>query len=391
MKICLVTTAFPRWPGDAQGSFIWEAARAIRQQGLSVRVVAMHMPGARTREWMDGIEVLRPRYLLPERWEILRREGGGLPITWKKYPWARILFLPFGAVHTLAVARAAHDADLVHANWTLSAAAGRLSQPIHRRPLIATLQGSDVFQAARTRNGARFARFAIDGSAAITVLSRALARATIALGVPAERVVIVPNGVDTQRFVPRPQTERQKVILFVGSFIERKGVRHLLAAAPQILRRLPGYRIDLIGEGPQEAELRALADRLGVTDRVAFRGFLPQTDVADAMQRSRLFVLPSLEEGLGVVLLEALACGTPIVASNVDGIPDVVAPEVGALVPPAQPDELADAVVAMLAEPVRWAERSTNARARAVEQFDWQVVAARYVRLYQSILEGANR
>jgi glycosyltransferase involved in cell wall biosynthesis len=385
MKICIVTTAFPRWPGDAQGSFVWEAARAISRHSIAVRVVAMHVPGTRTYERMEDIEVFRPRYLRPERWEILRREGGGLPIVWQQHPWARALFLPFGVVHALAVARYGRDCDLVHANWTLSAAAARLGQPIHGRPIIATLQGSDVFQATRTAPGRRFARFALEQCEKITVLSTALARATIALGVAEDRVSIIPNGVDAGRFSPPRDGEREPVILYVGSFIERKGIRYLLSAAPDLLRILPGYRIELIGEGPQEPQLREMVRLSGVSDRVVFRGFLSQDEVRDAMQRARIFVLPSLEEGLGVVLLEALACGTPVVASDVGGIPDIVTRDVGALVPPADPSCLRDAIVRILRSPELWAEFSTNARARVVMSFDWDHIAQRFVTLYRSL------
>jgi glycosyltransferase involved in cell wall biosynthesis len=336
---------------------------------------------------MEGIEVFRPRYLRPERWEILRREGGGLPITWRKYPLARILFVPFGAVHTLAIARYGRECDLVHANWTLSAAAARLARMSHHRPVVATLQGSDVFQATRTALGASFARFALSRCDGITVLSNALARATSVVGVPAERISIIPHGVDTRRFTPPPDGERDKIILFVGSFIERKGVRFLLTAGADLLRKLPGYRIQLIGEGPQEPLLRDMVDRLGLSDRVQFKGFLSQDEVRIAMQRARLFVLPSLEEGLGVVLLEALACGTPIVASDVDGIPDVVTPEVGLLVPAGSAPALASAVMELLGDANRWQRLSDAARDRAVAHYDWRHIAQQYLAVYRDILK----
>src|SRR5262245_22743250 len=95
MKICIVTTSFPRWVGDHRGTFIFEAARAICAQGVEVRVIAMHHPGAKTREFMDSIDVIRPRYLWPERLEILQREGGGLPAIWRRHWGARFALLPF--------------------------------------------------------------------------------------------------------------------------------------------------------------------------------------------------------------------------------------------------------------------------------------------------------
>jgi glycosyltransferase involved in cell wall biosynthesis len=390
MKVCIATTAFPRWHGDAQGSFIWEAARAIARQGVAVRVVAMHVPGAATHEMMEDVEVFRPRYLRPERWEILRREGGGLPIIWRKYPWARALFLPFGLVHTAAIARHARDCDLVHAQWTLSAAAARLGRPMHRRPIVATLQGSDIFQAARSPLGARFTRYAIGRCEGLTVLSTALAQATQAAGIPAGRIRIIPNGVATDQWTPPPDGERADELLYVGSFIERKGVRHLLGAAPDLLQRLPGYRLVLIGDGPQEAELREMAARSGFAEQIEFRGFLPQEEVRAAMQRARVFILPSLEEGLGVVLLEALACGTPIVASRVDGIVDVVTDDVGVLAPPSDPEQLGAGVLQVLASTEHWREFSRAARVRAVEHYDWDHIARQFVTLYRSIVAASH-
>ena len=212
MKVCIATTAFPRWHGDAQGSFIWEAARAIARQGVAVRVVAMHVPGAATHEMMEDVEVFRPRYLRPERWEILRREGGGLPIIWRKYPWARALFLPFGLVHTAAIARHARDCDLVHAQWTLSAAAARLGRPMHRRPIVATLQGSDIFQVTRSKPGRWLTAATLRACDRVLVLSRALAQATARTGIAMDRLTVVPNGVDTGRFTPAPAAERDPQI-----------------------------------------------------------------------------------------------------------------------------------------------------------------------------------
>ena len=129
---------------------------------------------------------------------------------------------------------------------------------------------------------------------------------------------------------------------------ERKGVRYLLAAMPAVFRCLPHFRLVLVGDGPQDQMLMGLAQELGILDSVTFLGFQPQEEVRAWMQRTKLLVLPSLEEGLGVVLLEALACGTPVVASHVDGIPEVITPEVGVLVQPADTAALGTAIQSVL-------------------------------------------
>jgi glycosyltransferase involved in cell wall biosynthesis len=388
VRVCVVTTTFPRWSGDGQGPFVWGAVQGVRDLGVDVRVVAMHNPGSLTRESMQGIEVWRPRYWWPERAEALRREGGGLPVMWEKYPLVRAQVIPFGIVHGWNIGRHARDCDLIHAHWSLSAAAALASKPAHRRPIMVTLQGSDLFRAAKGKLGARLTREVLLRCNLVTVLSGALADKAFALGIPEERVEILPNGVDTQRFTPMLMPNREPVILFVGSLIERKGVRFLVEAMPEVFAAHPEYSLVLLGEGPQEATLRDLAAKLGCAKRITFAGFQTQDDVKAWLQRARLLVLPSLEEGQGVVLLEAIACGTPVVASRVDGIVDVVTPDVGRLVPPAQPGELSSAISEMVADEAGWMRMSVSARVRAVEVYDWRLISRRYVDLYQRLLDG---
>lgn len=389
MRVCMVTTSFPRWTGDGQGSFIWEAARAVARKGIQVRVIAMHSPGARTHEFMDGIEVIRPRYWWPERWEILRNEGGGLPITLRKYRLARLQLFLFGFVQAATIARFAPTSDVIHAHWTLSAAAALLGRWIHHVPILVTLQGSDIFQAASFPKGAAITKSILLRCDCITALSCALAEAARAIGV-SRPIHIIPNGVDTAQFVPDPMVEREDIILYVGSFIERKGVKYLLDAVADVFPTLPSYRLVLIGEGPQYFYLKRLTEQLGIAERVVFLGFQPQDQVRSWMQRAKVLVLPSLEEGQGVVLLEALACGTPVVASQVGGISQVVTEEVGILVPPANSMLLAKAIYNILSAPNYWAELSSNARERVVRHYDWGFIADLYIEIYKTLTGYAS-
>jgi glycosyltransferase involved in cell wall biosynthesis len=290
----------------------------------------------------------------------------------------------------LVTARHARDCDLIHAEWSFSAAAAVLSKWLHRKPILATLQGSDIFQVTRSPLGSALTRQVLSRCDRITVLSRALLNATAALGLPAGQITIVPNGVDTNHFLPPDTQEREKLILYVGSFIERKGVRHLLDAIPQVLNEFPGFRLVLIGEGPQEPVLRQQAEDLGVSELTTFVGFRPQDEIKTWMQKAQVLVLPSLEEGMGVVLLEALACGTPLVASRIDGIQDVVTPDVGVLVPPADPQALAKGLRHVLAEPLKWDQLSLAARERAMVHYDWDYVSSKYVALYRDVISRSE-
>ncbi len=386
MKICMVTTSFPRWVGDGQGAFVWQLARFLASYGIRVLVIAMHSPGAHTYERMEGVDVVRPRYWWPEKWEKLREVGGGLPVTWQQYPLVRIQILPFFLVHTLNTIRYARFCDLIHAHWTLSATAACLGQGIHRRRIVVTVQGSDIFQIPRLFLGAFITRETLFRCDLVVALSKALWKRVLQLGVQPSKCLIIPNGVDTNQFVPINMKDREPLILFVGSLIQRKGVKYLLQAMPEVFAAYPKLRLIIVGEGPERPFLQQLAKELSIENRVLFIGFQPQQEVKKLMQRAKILVLPSLEEGMGVVIVEALACGTPVVASCVDGIQDVVTPEVGILVPPANPEALSQSILEILRNPTRWAEMSRNARTRAEACYSWEIIAKQYIELYQRIL-----
>ncbi len=386
MKICFVTTLFPRYIGDSEGPFIWGIAHAVANAGHEVRVIAQHWPSYPKHEWMDNVEVIRPQYWWPESAEKLRQPGGGIPIAWQSSRLVRLQMIPFILIHTLAVARYARGYDVVHAQWTLSAGAAWLSRMIHQRPVLATLQGSDIFQVTRNRFGAWLTNFVLQRCNRISVLSPALAEATMAVGISEKNIKIIPNGVDVNQFQPASE-ERKATILYVGSLIERKGVSFLIKAMPKILEAHPQYRLVIVGEGVERERLQALAQELGVAEQINFAGAQPSDQVRHWMQRSKIFVLPSVEEGLGVVLLEALASGTPVVASEVGGIPTVITPEVGHLVPPGDADALAQNICRLLTNNTQWSTMSQQARHRAEEIYDWQKIAAQFIEIYDDMVQ----
>ncbi|HHY89218.1 MAG TPA: glycosyltransferase family 4 protein [Chloroflexi bacterium] len=384
MKICIVTTAFPRWPGDFRGPFVYEAAQALRRRGNTVRVIAMHNPGAKSVEDLDGLEVIRPPYL-PERWEVLQKDSAGLPLVWKQYPLARLALLPFLLRHTAAVARYANDCDIIHANWTLSAFAALLSQPVHRRPYVVTVQGSDIFQAPRIPLVRPLTRLALNRAARVLALSGSLAQATADLGVPADRIQIMPNGVNIERFPAAAMEDREPIILYAGTLIPRKGADYLIRALPVVVQQCPQARLVLIGEGEMREQLGRLVEQLGLQEKVTFAGTLPQEEVSAWMRRAQIFVLPSLEEGQGVVVLEALASGTPCVGSRAGGISDSITPDVGLLVPPGDSQALAGAMLEILTDREKRLAMSAAARRRAQDVYDWDKIAARIEQVYRQV------
>ncbi|HET9051248.1 MAG TPA: glycosyltransferase [Candidatus Dormibacteraeota bacterium] len=206
-----------------------------------------------------------------------------------------------------------------------------------------------------------------------------------------ERIRVVPNGVDPERFVLAAPGERDADrVLFVGFPRPFKGLDILLRAMRAVVGARPAAHLAIAG-GPifrgnnaYIDEMRALAERLGLGDSVEFLGARPVEEVARLMATSAVLVLPSTMETFGVVLVEALACGTPVIAAIPGGPEDVVTPEVGRLVPFGDDVTLAASILDILGDPGRYPPE--RLRAFALERFTWSAVAGAVVDSYREVL-----
>jgi glycosyltransferase involved in cell wall biosynthesis len=224
-------------------------------------------------------------------------------------------------------------------------------------------------------------------------VSAHLRRALEQAGVPAQRIHTIPNGVDTALFAPpslphsrEPRPARGARVVFVGRLVEEKALPVLLRAWAAVTERIAAATLDIVGAGPLQAELRALAARLGITSTVTFHGF--HDDVTPFLWAADVFVLPSVVEGLSNALLEAMAAGLPVVATRISGTEDVVVHgETGLLVPADDADALAGALTSLLAAPERAREMGRRARDQVIRQCGLDLVAAAYVALYDDLVE----
>jgi glycosyltransferase involved in cell wall biosynthesis len=208
------------------------------------------------------------------------------------------------------------------------------------------------------------------------------ARQMIAQGVPADKVRVLWNGVDLERFAFHgPCLDGPAVT--VARLSPEKDHATLLHAAALAVRQDPSFRLEIAGDGPcREALLRQTAE-LGLSGHVTFLGEV--RDVPALLQRARLFVLPSQSEGLSLTLLEAMACGLPIVTTRVGGSPEVVRDDVnGLLVPPAQPAPMAAALQRLWRQPALLQQYGALGRERVERDFDVRAMVARYESLYEA-------
>jgi glycosyltransferase involved in cell wall biosynthesis len=224
-------------------------------------------------------------------------------------------------------------------------------------------------------NGIKY-RHGVDRFVAV---SRAVAAILERDGVPREKIAVVPSGVDPARFDPPPAPDADALLLelglprslpvvaSVGALAGQKGHRYLIEAAPAVLARRDAAFL-IAGDGRLRSSLARLARARGVSGRLRLLGF--RSDIGRILASSSVFVFPSLEEGLGTSLLDALLLGRPVVASRTGGIGEVVRDgEDGILVPPRDPEALASAILAVLAGADVWAGRAAAARRRVLDEF----------------------
>jgi glycosyltransferase involved in cell wall biosynthesis len=255
------------------------------------------------------------------------------------------------------------------------------------KPVVITARGTDVNLIADFRLPRRWIRWAAARAAGIVTVSEALRERLLELGLRGSSIEVLRNGVDLELFAPQDRAAARRelgiaevgsVVASVGWLIPRKG--HDLAI--RAVARLSKTMLLIVGEGPEEAALRRLAEQIGVAGRVRFVGSVPQERLPAAYNAADVLVLASSREGFPNVLLEALACGTPVVATAVWGTPEIVAsPAAGRLVQARSAGALSAALHDVLAEP------PARAAVRAyAERFDWGPTTAGQLRLFRSIL-----
>jgi glycosyltransferase involved in cell wall biosynthesis len=384
MRLLFVTHNFPRVIGDAAGSFVLRLAAAVRSIGHDVRVLAPHADGLAESDELDGIRVTRIRYAEPEH-ETLAYTGQMAESV--KSSWsARFALLgmirAFGD-STRAWVRGDGERDwrpdVIHAHWWFPSALGVVTPTAPRVPMVITMHGSDVRLAHTLPGGRVLAKRVLRQASVRTAVSSWLAAQAEAFGGGA--VEVAPMPIDLARFQPDPSISRvQRRVLFVGRLNAQKGVALLLDA----MALLPSdVTVTICADGPDRDALHAQAAALSLSDRVTWIPPVSQAALAGLYTSAAVVAMPSIGEGLGLVGVEAQACGTPVVGFASGGLPDVVRHEqTGLLVPEGDVRALADALRMVLDDPGRQARMGAAGVMHATSMFSPASVAARYDTVY---------
>lgn len=385
MKVLFLTHSFPRKAGDAAGSFVLRLAVALRAEDVHVRVVAPAAPGFPDSEEIEGIHVERFRYA-PRRFEQLAYTGNmasDVASSWSA-KLALVGFLGSDFVHAVR-ARRSFEPDVIHAHWWFpNGVVGTWLGGLAHVPVVTTLHGTDV-RLARTVGVAKpLFSHVLKHSAAVTTVSRWLQEETESLA-PGNDPIVAPMPVATGMFSPNGVRDKTR-LLFVGRLTGQKGIEQLLQALGTMKLRA---ELDVVGDGTNRDALERLAGELGISDRVRWHGQLSQPELPAMYRRAAAVVVPSIDEGLGLVAVEALLCEAPVVAFDSGGLRDVIQHEkTGLLVAPGDRAALAGALDDLLARDGRGADLGKAGRIYALSTFAPESAARRYADIYRQVLGG---
>lgn len=380
MRVLFVSHAFPRHADDVAGAFILRLAAALRARGIDVRVLAPAAPGLAATATVNGVRVDRFRYA-PRRWETLAYEGTmaeQVRSSWR----AKVALIGLVLGGSRAIRRTAGEfrPDIVHAHWWFPGGLSAVLAGV-KVPLVVTLHGSDVRLAARSAFAPALMRLVLRRAAAVTAVSTWLAA-------EAKRLA----GADVAATAPMPVADggvaagalRQRSVLFVGRLNAQKGARDLIEAA----RLLPDdVAVDIVGDGGDRAVLEARAVAAGLAARIRWHGRLSPRNVARLYPAAGVVAVPSRDEGLGLVAIEAQIAAAPVVAYRSGGLTDLVDDGVsGLLVEPGNVPALASAVRRVLDDPALAARIGAGGRGRAMARFSPGAAAAAYETVYRAVV-----
>ncbi len=416
MKVLFVTSTFPRSDADDQVPWLLELALVLREKGVDLEVLAPTYAGLESHT-VHGVPVHRYRYWTKKRETVTHEAGATNKMVGRKdlvLPAFSLVAAGMIAAFRLARRRGRRDGyDAIHSHWPLpmglvaeAGARAASSRPsdgkVRGRPrLVATFHGAELALARRKvylrpvlRRLARNLDSAVANSSHTAASVRELA--------PGVEPVVIPFGpprgaVDLDRepgVEDLPPRDELPLVLAVGRMIERKGFPVLVRAAERLRGRA---RVVIVGGGEGEAAVRREVERRRVCDVVELAGRLPNAELSRLYRSCSAFCLPAVfdsrgeTEGLGVVLVEAMAHGKPVVASRAGGIVDAVKDgKTGLLVPPGDPKTLADALLRVVEDRALGRAMGEAGRERAKEMFSWDAIAERHLDLYRTASRAAK-
>ena len=393
MKIGVITSAYPEFEDDPHGIFVHRLMKEISKYGHEVHILAPYT-GHETKYILDGMHVERFHYFYPKKFQKLCGRSGMIDNV-KEGVLVKLqvlTFLFFNIIHSF---RKFRNMDVVHVQWPIPNGLGSLFlKKIYGIPYINTIHGEEVYLSKRYHTLFALNWF-VNNSTKTVANSSATLDSCLGSGLKKEKLEVIPFGVDIDFYRPLKISKKGDIfqILAVGYLIERKGFEYLVKATKEVLKEHYNVQLTIVGSGPLEEKLKNIIKELKLETNAKIMKNVSDEELLQLYNSSDLFVLPSIvdsqgnTEGLGVVLLEAMACKLPVIGSDTGGIPDIIQDgETGLLVPEKDVSGLSNAILSLIKNEELRKKLAVNGYDRVKEKFSWEKIAEGYLKIYSSIL-----
>jgi glycosyltransferase involved in cell wall biosynthesis len=381
MRVAMFSDYYPPHLGGGVEKVVFELSRGLSSAGANVDVFTLQTAGGPCLEEAGGVRVHRVPALQMTKLLGLQSAASPRLVT---YAVDQLMRLRPDVIHV-------HN-RFFFTSLIAAAAAKALNIPLITTLHLGSLEALPLPQRLPVLAYERLlGRTIIQASERVIAVSQAVADYTRRLGATPEKTQVQPNAVDSDAFRPRLTARKGPPrIAFVGRLIQNKGPQYLMAAIPRLVEREPAAEFWFVGDGPMRACLEETAQNLGVAENVRFLGV--RQDVAGLLNESDIFVRPSLMEGMPLTVLEAMACGLPVVATPVGGTAELVTEgKTGLLVPPRNVDALTTALQRLIDSPQLRAELGANGRRLVEKDYGWQRISRETLAVYEDVLQARGR
>jgi glycosyltransferase involved in cell wall biosynthesis len=382
MNICILTWEFPPRIVGGIARHCYGLSKALVKQGHKVHVVTLDFPGVPAFEELEGVKVHRAKIEL----------GHPHFITWA------FIFNHF-IEKVVAGLSQSIDFDVIHVHDWLTTPAGIASKSFLGKPLVCTVHSTEVGRVQELRSPDSYMIDSLEWwmtyEAGKVILCSSSMRAEISnhFHLPSDKIVVIPNAIDTseyERNVDREAVRRrygigpyEKLVLFVGRLVPQKGVEYLIRAVPLITQQHYGAKFIIAGDGWSRSHLESMAASIAGRDRVRFLGFISDSDRVELLMSADALVVPSIYEPFGIVALEGMAAGVPIIASNVGGLSEIIDHDrTGVRVFNENPESIAWGVNRVLSDQGYSHWLTQNAKKKVEDVFSWKAVSKRTIEVY---------
>jgi len=389
-KVLFLTQSFIRYRGDISSAFLHVLAKKILSLGYDVEVLSPHEKDLRSYEKVDNIPIHRFRYGW-DRWERLAYQGVMDQLV-RKSLINKLIFVFFLISYFWNATKLAKkpEVKLIHAHWWIpTGLVATLVSRMYGKPLVITTHGTDIRILKPSGISHILGNFVFKRVSHVTVVSNFLKKKLISvIPISPSKVTVRPMPVNIEQFGPseRKDAKDRKTILCVARYTKQKRLDTLIDALG--LLKAEGMEVNaiLIGEGEEEGSLRKLIESKNLTSQVTFLPLMPQKELNRYYQKSDLVVLPSVDEGFGLVLVEAQMCRIPVIGADSGGIPDIIVHEkTGLLFPPGDSTSLAKCIKRILTDERLANELISNSYQEARTQFSPDSAAKTFVGIYDDL------